>query len=251
MTDPVVQDAFSQEPVTTAPVTPPIQPDDINDKLKTIVNEDGTQKYKDVDAAITSLSASQEYIKKLEDEARAREEAIQPLLVKAAEASALEDIVAKLKNPEPAPAPQTPASVGLDEASAKQLFNNMLQEQTQSQVMQSNLQSVNDELVGKFGDKAAEVVTAKATELGVTVDDLMEQSRKAPKSVLAYFGQTAAPVTTPTISSINLGAVPPASSNQGELFKNLLTRPGVSADDMSRAMNAVRDEVYKKHGVIT
>ena len=236
------------EPAPADTSTPPISDNKtIEDQLKAIINEDGTQKYKDVETAIASLGASQEYIKKLEAEAREREEKATELAKKAAEATALEEIVEKLRQPNPEPNGQTTVTNGLDEESAKQLFNNLLQENSTNQTREQNLQQVNDQLVSKYGEKAADVVAEKAKELGVTVQDLMEQSRKAPKSVLAYFGELPKASATPTTSN-TLGVPQPRVVNNDELFEGILTKPN-QTQNMVEAMRAIRKEVYDKYGI--
>lgn len=236
------------DPAPAGDPTPPISnTPTIEDQLKSIVNEDGTPKYKDVETAIASLSASQEYIKKLETEAREREEKATELAKKAAEATALEEIVEKLRQPNQEPNGQTTVANGLDEESAKQLFNNLLQETSVKQTQEQNLQQVNDQLVSKYGEKAADVVAEKAKELGVTVPDLMEQSRKAPKSVLAYFGELPKATATPTTSN-TLGVPQPRVVNNDELFEGILTKPN-QTKNMVEAMKAVRKEIYEKYGI--
>lgn len=235
------QNAFE---TPTAPVVT------LEDQLKAITNADGTPKYADVNTALEGLKASQEHIAKLEKEAAEKAVSIEALAKKASEATALEEIVAKLKEPKENPV-QTPAVGGLDEDSAKQLFSNMLQEQNQRSAQEANFNQVNDALMAKYGEKAAATVTAKAQELGMTVDDMMRQAQSHPKSVLAYFAATGTPAPAPVTPSQFVNEMPPKESSNDELFKGILSGPNSNQGNLRRAMESVRAEVYAKHGITT
>ena len=110
-----------------------------------------------------------------------------------------------------------------------------------------NEQLVNDALVASYGDKAAEVLSAKAAELGTTVKALQQQSRENPKLVLAAFGQQSAP-SGPTTGSVNIPATRP--TNDGKVTapeKSLLS--GSTDREKVAFLRQIREEVYKEHDI--
>lgn len=85
------------------------------DKLKVIVNDQGQPKYKDIPAALDALKASQDHIKRLEDEAKAAQAlTLLKAVANKARADALEEIVNRLSNNSGKPAePATPVKEAL------------------------------------------------------------------------------------------------------------------------------------------
>lgn len=222
------------------------------DKLKIIVNDQGQPKYKDVPAALDALKASQDHIKRLEDEAKAAQALTAEAVANKARADALEEIVNRLSNNSGKPAePATPAKEApTEEAIVKQLENIIARKEAQS-TAQKNIQAVQTSLIAKFGDEAKtkEAVAAKAKELGLTPQKLGALSSETPLAVLALFGIAPTAGASPTSPS----ATPLVPNTQVKA----LERPaqslisGIGATDANRKafMAEIRKKVYAEHGI--
>lgn len=222
------------------------------DKLKVIVNDQGQPKYKDVPSALDALKASQEHIKRLEDEAKAAQALTAEAVANKARADALEEIVNRLSNNSGKPTePATPVKEApTEEAIVKQLENIIARKEAQS-TAQKNIQAVQTSLIAKFGDevKTKEAVAAKAKELGLTPQKLGALSSETPLAVLALFG--IAP--TPGAASTTPSATPLVPNTQAKP----LERPaqslisGIGATDANRKafMAEIRKKVYAEHGI--
>lgn len=248
-------DAFNDKPADQQKneeqvATPPVV-DAFADKLASITREDGTPKYKSVDEALKALAESQKFIDTLKGEnteLRSREE---ELSRKAAEAEALEEVVRRLKEGgNVAPKENTTPEGGLnDDATVEAKIEQLLaKKQAEGQAV-SNLKQVNDELLNKYGEKANEVVKAKAQELGMTTDELKSLATRSPKAVLAYFGTSPSKTPTPNTSSVNTIGLKPQDEGIKQPDKSLLAGSGANAKARAEYMRQVREDVYKKFGV--
>lgn len=241
-------DVFDQNTQTPPSV---VSSDPFSDKLKTIVNDNGQPKYDSVDKALDALTASQAHIKKLEDEAKAREQELQKSREEAAKAATLEEIVQRLtpKNKTPDDPPQP---VNVEETIAKKV-QDALTVQQQKAIADANGLTVRNALVNKYGDveKTREAIAAKAAELGMSVSSLQSMSTQSPKAVLALFG-VAAPVnsapTTPTSTPLNpiIKEEPLKAPSQ-----SLISGPGATDKNRKEMMSKIREEIYKKYEVTT
>ena len=217
------------------------------DQLKTIVNEDGNQKYDNVTKALEGLKNSQEYIPQLKTELSGAQAEISALKEQLAKTEAVEDVVSRLTQNQQAPTQkETPQVTGLDENAVVNLFNQLSAQQQQQATEAQNEAQVSNALSVKYGDKAAEVLNAKAAELGTTREALQEQARKNPQLVLAAFGQnnSQSGVTT---SSVNIqpGIVDEEPLQAPE--KSVLT--GATTREQMDLMAKIRERVYKEHGI--
>lgn len=151
-----------------------------NERLKSIVDDKGEQKYKDVFTALEALNHSQRYIKTLEEENKQyKETRVEQDTLE----QALQNISAKSTQPEPT------KSEGLNAEQIKQMVSSTLMEEKTKETKNMNKKHVSEALVQKFGDveKAKQAYSAKAAELGVDVDMLADLASVSPKAVLAYF----------------------------------------------------------------
>lgn len=227
------------------------------DKLKEIVNENGEPKYKDVNTAIDALKASQEHIRRLEQEAADRVKALEELSAKAAKAETLEEIVARLtSNPSnDKPAPKTPETPVLSEDKIAELVANQLAKREQITQAQKNVNDVTTALTAKFGDvdKTKAAVAARAAELGMTAEKLGILSSSDPKLVLSLFGLANTPSSTPNPApTSNYTSSNPQNNNELKRpDKSLLSGPGATDKNRQEFMKRIRDEVYKKYNVET
>lgn len=245
-------DLFDQNSTPPNNVAPPDLSDPFADKLKAIVNEKGEPKYKDTQSALDALKASQEHIKRLEDEAKARQSELANAAAEKARADALEEIVQRFSNNSPPPSKVETPTKEVDETAIVKTLEALLEKRDQKTVAQSNVQAVTSALVAKFGDeeKTKAAVAAKAAELGMTPQRLGALSSENPKAVLAWFGVDAktppAQSTTPSQTPLN----PPKNDNGLEPPKVSLIS-GAHATDKNRKelMAKIKEDVYKRLGV--
>lgn len=169
---------------------------DINAVLQGIVNEKGEPKYSNVEDAIKALKASQEHISTLESENSQLRERTQT-------SATIEDIMAQLDS--------TKNNTG----DSQQNFSveditglvekTLVQRESQQQAM-GNLGSVKGKLSETFGDKADEVYSSKAKDLGLSVEMLDHLAAISPKAVMEYFGTKGSATGKNIQSSVNTDA---------------------------------------------
>lgn len=227
-----------------------------DDKLKTITNGDGEQKYKTVEDALEALQHSQNFIEQLKSESQDKDGKLAELTAELGKRESVEDVINKLlsKNQEPAP-PQAdpPKNEGssLDEKKVEELVKQALNTQNQESVAQNNVNTVSQKLSEKFGDKAAAVVAERAKQMGTTPQALQELSKAQPGMVLALFEDTAPIDRTPTTPTTN---TPKGNNKQMELFdlkpEKSIMRGGASSADVKETMRRIKEHTYQKLGVV-
>jgi len=77
----------------------------------------------------------------------------------------------------------------------------------------TNRDSVNNTLLQKYGERASEVLQAKAAEVGLTLDQIGKMAETSPQAVLAYFKEAGSSAPQRTESSFNTSAVDGISNN--------------------------------------
>ena len=197
MTDSV----FTQETPVTRPVvapeatptTPVVDPNTLfADQLAGIKSPEGTQKYASVADALSGASHAQDYILQLQAElATAKDEV--------SKATAMTDVMEALKQTNTDPV--IPTVTGLGEEDASKLFNKMYKDQQVQASNTANELDVSKSLIEQYGDKAREVLSTKAVELGVTAEYFKELSRTSPtaaKQLLGLNTKTATALSTST-----------------------------------------------------
>ena len=243
------QDVFKEEKEEITPNPLDDQSDDpIAKKLASLTREDGTPKYDSVDKALDSLVASQDYIKKLEEEAKETKARLENLDKQVKEAASYEDVLAKLNNSEENPKQETPANGGLDEEVAEKLVEEILSKRQVKESQQKNFDTVNQALIAKFGTEANKEVQKKAAELGMGVNDMLALAHKSPAAVLGFFD--AQPVkqsmTTPS-GTVDMPA--PTPKGAPERTTGLLGGINATESNVKEAFRRIKEEVYAKHGV--
>lgn len=245
------QDVFKEE--ETAPVTSPLvdQPNDddpVAKKLASLTREDGTPKYESVEKALDSLTASQEYIKKLEQEAQEREARLQNLDKQVKDAASYEDVLAKLEDSKENPIQETPVNGGLDEKDAEKLIEEVLLKRQVKESQQKNFDTVNKALIAKYGTEANKEVKKKAAELGMEVNDMLALAFKSPTAVLGFFD--AQPVNQSMTTPSGTVDIPsPAPKGAPERTTGLLGGINATESNVKEAFRRIKEEVYAKHGV--
>lgn len=248
-------DVFDQGTQTPPTNVAPVNSNLFEDKLKGIVNDQGVPKYKDVNAALDALNASQEHIKRLEDEAKTSKSVIDNAIAEKARADALEEIVKRYTQNSGNPSTVATATkeVPSEEAIVNQL-ETIISKREAIASAQKNVSTVTSALIAKFGDEAKtkEAVAAKAKELGMTPQRLGALSGESPNAVLSWFGLTAsnssASPTSPSSTPLNQ---PKDTSELKRPEQSLLSGPGATDANRRALMKQIKDDVYKKLGVET
>lgn len=190
-------------PEQGVPAKPASQGDSFADLLSTIKTPDGRQKYADINTALESIPHAQNHIIELSTRVKELEEQL-------TKSKTMEQVLEQLQAPQSSSG--QPSVAGLTEAQIKELFNREIQEREAASVAKANEAQVTRALKDKFGDKAIEVLAAKADELGVDIGFLQSLAQRSPKAVLNYFN-VSTPQTTPSVTSpgYNTAAFAPAS----------------------------------------
>lgn len=235
-------------PATPESVAPTAQPSDdaLATLLSGITNESGEQKYKDVPTALEALRASQEFIPQLKDQTSTLASEIETLKAELAKRQTVEETIASL-NPQTPPAVEpeaaTPAAQGLTAEDVEALLN----QRAAASTAKSNLETVQNALKTRYGDKTNEAIEARATELGMSTKELGTLAGKSPGAALALFG-AAAPKgnETPSLNTASFQRAP-ENNELPEKTKNLMM--GASSADLAEEMRLIREHTYAKLGV--
>jgi myosin heavy subunit len=238
-----------------APTQEPVKPNTTDsganyaDLLNGIKNESGTPKYDSVPKALEALAHSQQFIPQLKADLQSKEAEIAQLKAQLAQSQSVEEVVSRLTQQQQAQVRDVPTQAsGLDEAAITNLVKSVLSQTKQQESAQVNVTKVQEALTAKYGDKATEVLEAKARELGTTRQELGALASRNPNMVLALFGTQAAPAAKPTTGSVNIPAsYVPERQPLSRPEKSLLS--GATSKDQTEFMRKVKEEVYAKHGI--
>lgn len=236
-------DMFNQNSTPNTPATPePGQDNLFDDKLKSIVNDQGQPKYADVDTALDALAASQKFIEKLKAEKAAEEAARQAiedeknkLESDLEKMGSIDDFVKKLNpNAKPnEPAVTPPVNNGLSEEKVAELLQKQLEQRDVQSQQERNLTEVTNKLSEMYGDKSAEHIKQKAQELGTTTKGLKDLSMSNPTMALALLGTPAKSAPKPSQpSTLNLTAKPNEDPTKPKWDKSA-TRGGFTSKEMA------------------
>jgi hypothetical protein len=239
---------------TTPPVTPPAatppngNPSDAYaNLLSAIKNEQGAPKYSSVEKALEALKNAQEYIPSLKTDLEQKEQELAELRAAKARFENLESVVERLTARKPEGEGEPPATRGLDEQAVSELVKRTLAETEMTRKANDNLTKVQQALVDKFKDKAADVVKQRASELGVSTKDLEQLAKKSPALALQLFNTKAGDSPTVTSTDFSSNLRPPQPTPVSRPEKSLLA--GASSGEIKDFFGKVRDEVYRKHGI--
>lgn len=224
----------------TAPVQDPLQ-----DLLASIKNEQGQPKYKDIPTALGALNHSQAFIDQLKAEKQQQEAELARLKAELDKRAAVEDVVSRLAQGT-SNAGTTNTEVLTPEQIAA-IVTKQLEADRMRTTQVTNLQTVNQTLIQRFGDKAGEVLSNKAKELGITVQQIGQLAEQSPQAVLAYF--PVAQQQPATSSGLNTSAFQgaPSSTDIPAPSKSMLS--GASSKDQAAYMAEIRKAIHDKYGV--
>lgn len=215
-------------------------------KLASIKNERGEQKYDSLDKAIEALQHSQEYIPELKTKVSTYEQEIERLKNELDKRQTVEDVISRLTPHQPSSPEPTSQVKGLDEQAVQQMLQRELSSREQALIRQSNTDKVSSAITAKYGDKAKEIVVAKAQELGMTLQALGELSATSPSAALALFSaQSHANTSAPVGSSVRL----PEATIEVDLKPTKSMLRGTSDRERAAYMKKIEQAIYQKHGI--
>ena len=218
------------------------------DQLASIKNERGEPKYRDLPTALEALKHSQEYIPQVKQEKESLTQEVERLREELERRKNLEDTVERLTAKPEQPAPQE--TQGLTAEQVDGLLEQRLAQREQEQKAQSNSQQVEQAIVQRYGDKARDVVAAKAKEYDMSPQEMESWAKKNPKAVLALFDVKSNPQGTKSYTSSSVNIPPNRPNQEQELAppaKSLLS--GATTREITDYMAQVRRQVNQRLGV--
>lgn len=239
---------FSQEqPTQEVPATSSV--DALATKLFAIKNEQGEPKYDSLEKALGALDASQKFIPQLKDENERLKAELEALRADVSKRETVEEVIARFTtNRQPTETAHTSeAPKGLDEAAVQEMLQRTLTEREEQTVASQNVSSVRNALVAKYGEKAQEQVSAKARELGLSMDQVSQLAASAPQAVLSWFQASPSPSGAPLRSTVSL----PQNNGPDKLKapEKSLMRGGASGKDLAEFMARIKQEVYRENDI--
>lgn len=229
-----------------------------DDKLKEIVNEEGKQKYTDLEKALDALKHSQDFIPKLETDNKTLREQLEAAQAELGKRSSVEDVVSKLlnkgeDNKTQEPSKEQPSDNGFSEEKIAELVSSLLEKKNVESSLKQNQKMVEKAFIEKFGDNAAAKFQELAKETNISVEELQQLSAKSPNMVLKLVPDSK-PIPKVSTNGVNTSALFGGRSEEGDgspqkASKSVLA--GATSRDLREEMRKHKEYVYKKHGITT
>jgi len=217
------------------------------DQLASIKNERGEPKYRDLPTALEALKHSQEYIPQVKQENETLTQEIERLKSELEKRESVESTLERF-TAQKEEAPSSQELQGLTEEQVADLLDQRLTQREQQQAKHANAQQVEQAILQRYGEKAREVVAAKADEYGMTASELQQWAQEKPKAVLALFDvKSTSPQGSNSTSSVNIPPTKPEKPSLERPEKSLMS----GATDRERAdyMAKVRRATYERLGI--
>jgi hypothetical protein len=125
----------------------------------------------------------------------------------------------------------------------------LLEQRSQEETATHNVSKVNSALVEKYGDKAAEVLSTRAQELGTTVQALKGVSQQNPDMVLALFADVAPSSDKNPVTPTSATPRPTEPSNEYPTFEKPPLRGGATNKEILEALRKSKEYTNKRLGV--
>lgn len=237
-----------EEPVQ---VDPPVQEDATQvdkyaDLLKSIVNEEGNQKYDSLEKALEALAHAQRHIPELKAQLSEKEKRAMELEKLLGEHSSIEDLVSRLtEKKEPDGQGNHPVANGLDEQAVAKILEDRLAQRESAARAEANKSKVAQALNAKYGEKAPDEIKRIAAEVGMTPKELGELATRSPEAVLRFFNAAPVKGASPTVGGMN---IPPYNSGRPEVKrpeKSVLSGVGASKG-AAELMRQIREDTLDK-----
>lgn len=165
------------------------------DEVRDLIGEG--KKYQNTEEALKALYHSQNHISTIEEENKEMREQI-----KSHESA--KELLDEMKNS------STPTGeTNIDPSAINQMISENLTQREQQQKLTDNMQFVDKQMKQLYGDKAENVLTSKATELGMSIDQMANVAANSPNAFLNWFEQVK-PDGSPNLSSnLNMDGTTP------------------------------------------
>lgn len=216
-------------PVASVQNTPSFE-----DLLGMITNEQGEKKYKDVPTALHGLQASQQFISTLKSENATLKQQVEQLNAQVAKINELEETIRTLTaSPTNSSAPTVQKVV--DEQSVAELVNRTLSQREMEVIQKTNINTVISAVQQKFGAESEKVFYSKATELGMSAQEMNSLAARSPQAVLNLLGIVSVerknePFTAPTKPSVSTSGYQPQPETYAKPSKGILL--GATSQDL-------------------
>lgn len=239
--------------MTNNPNEPTPQPNPFEDLLKTIKNEDGEQKFQNVEDALKSVPHKDQHISRLEGETSQQRDEIARLTAELETRKSVEQALEALQTPQAPPATPVdpPKEAGLSQEQVQQMMQETLQKQANDAARESNLSGVLTALSERFGDNQAEALQKVVASSGLTAESFKEMAMTNPqvvKTLLATVPTDKAP--KPTTPSSQLTSATPKPGESPPSSKNLITG-GASTADLLNEWRQIQTDVHTKWDIQT
>lgn len=221
------------------------------DLLSQIKNERGEPKYKNVQDALNGLLHAQTFISTLKNEQSQKDTELQRLREEAQRLQVLEETVARLTSTDLDKKDEKTTQPELSEEKLAELVNKTLTKREQEILAKQNLKTVTTAFAEAFGTEAEKTFYGKASEVGLTRDEVNALAAKSPAAVFKMLGVSAPTKPnngSPTQGSINSSGLTPAQ--QTFLKRNDKTAlVGATTQELQEAStnaNKMVEELHKQ-----
>jgi len=223
---------------------PPV--DKYADLLKSIVNEDGKQKYDSLEKALEALAHAQRHIPELKAQLSEKEKRAMELEEMLGKTSSIEDLVTRLtEKKEPDSQGNPPVANGLDEQAVAKILEDRLAQREIAARAEANKSKVAQALNAKYGDKAPDEIKRIASEVGMTPQELGELATRSPDAVLRFFNAAPVKGATPTTGSLNIPPINHGTSEIKRPERSVLSGPGAGKDAVE-LMRQIKENTLEK-----
>lgn len=207
---------------------------DYADLLKSIVREDGTQKYASVEDAVKALQSSQEFITTLKEENS-------QFKIELEKRQSAEEIFEQIKTTQVSGQPSDQTSEVDIVETIRQLVPEVIKNNEAKATAASNLNSVVTKLSDAYGDKADAEFYGKGKALGLNQDQMNELASTSPSAVFKMLGIEETKISHQTLNSdVNTQAM----GNQNNVgAPNLKFPSGATGKDFASAWKAAGDAI--------
>lgn len=219
--------------------------DPYTDLLKTITNESGAPKYASIPDALKGLQNAQSFISTLMTEKKTVEQQLQELRDENERLKTVESVVERLTQKQAVTEQTTQTVQTLDESKIAELVARTISQEKSKETMQSNVTKVAQTLQSVLGTDAESKFYGKASELGMSKEEINALAAKNPKATLALFGisdspQQQAKPFNPVSSSVNTSAFQPTQDSFVRKNDKPILLGATTHDLINERQNAVK-----------
>ena len=227
---------FADQQVSQEASPTPTENPTTEDLLGGIKNADGNQKYQTVDAALSSLATSQEHIVKLESENSQYRE-------NETKAATMDDLLTELRQQPNTVA--TPQPVGMSADELQGMTFETIRRYESQKLAEANAATVDAAMRKQYGDKAKEVFSSKAKELGVDINFMYDLAKRSPTGFMAQFKETS--TGSPTIETTTNALSMSENQTSGETKAPENLGYGADSKDVTAYWNKLKEDILKQN----